>query len=42
MSRRFWPALLIEASSLEDPPDAEEFVAAALDDFAPQAIEDLA
>lgn len=39
---RIWPALLIEAPSLEDPPNAEELVAAALDDFAPQAIEDLA
>jgi ribosomal protein L11 methyltransferase len=39
---RVWPALLIEAASLTDPADAEEMVAAVLDDFAPQAIEDLA
>jgi ribosomal protein L11 methyltransferase len=39
---RSWPALVIEAPSLDDPPEAEEMVAAALDDFAPQAIEDLA
>ncbi len=39
---RLWPALLIEAASLEDPVDADELVAAALDDFTPQAIEDLA
>jgi ribosomal protein L11 methyltransferase len=42
MTSRLWPALVIEAPALDDPPDAEEFVAAALDDFAPQAIEDLA
>ena len=42
MSRRSWPALIVEAPSLDDPRDAEELVAAALDDFAPQAIEDLA
>lgn len=39
---RVWPALVIEAPALDDPPDAEELVAAALDDFDPQAIEDLA
>jgi ribosomal protein L11 methyltransferase len=39
---REWPALVIEAPALDDPPDAEELVAAALDDFSPQAIEDLA
>lgn len=39
---RAWPALVIEAASLDDPPDADELVAAALDDFSPQAIEDLA
>ena len=42
MSRRSWPALVIEAPALDDPADAEELVAAALDEFAPQAIEDLA
>jgi len=42
MSRRYWPALVVEAPSLDDPPEAEELVAAALDDFSPQAIEDLA
>lgn len=42
MSERDWPALVIEAPSLDDPAEAEELVAAALDDFAPQAIEDLA
>lgn len=41
MTHRLWPALVIEAPALDDPPDAEELVAAALDDFAPQAIEDL-
>jgi ribosomal protein L11 methyltransferase len=39
---RFWPSLEIEAPGLDDPPDAEELVAALLDDHAPQAIEDLA
>ena len=39
---RVWPALEIEAPSLDEPPDAEELVAALLDDHAPQAIEDLA
>jgi ribosomal protein L11 methyltransferase len=39
---RPWPALVIEARSLDEPPAADELVAAALDDFAPQAIEDLA
>jgi ribosomal protein L11 methyltransferase len=39
---RLWPALVVEAPSLEDPPQAEDLIAAALDDFAPQAIEDLA
>ena len=42
VSARSWPALVVEAPSLNDPPEAEELVAAALDDFAPQAIEDLA
>jgi ribosomal protein L11 methyltransferase len=37
-----WPALLIEAPSLDDPPDAADLVAALLDDFNPAAIEDLA
>lgn len=40
--RRTWPALVLEAPSVDDPPDAEERIAAFLDDFAPQAIEDLA
>lgn len=39
---RLWPALEIEAPGLDDPPDADELVAALLDDHAPQAIEDLA
>jgi ribosomal protein L11 methyltransferase len=39
---RSWPALVIEAVTLDDPLDAEELVAATLDDFGPQAIEDLA
>jgi ribosomal protein L11 methyltransferase len=39
---RLWPALVVVASALDDPPDAEELVSAVLDDFAPQAIEDLA
>ena len=38
---RVWPALLIEAPGVGDPPDAEELVSALLDDYAPQAIEDL-
>ena len=38
---RVWPALLIEAPGIADPPEAEELVAALLDDHAPQAIEDL-
>ena len=42
VTERSWPALVIEAAALDDPPEAEELVAAALDDFAPQAIEDLA
>lgn len=40
--KRVWPALVVEAASLDDPADAEELVAAVLDDFSPQAIEDLA
>ena len=39
---RLWPALVVEAPALDDPPDAEELVSAVLDDFAPLAIEDLA
>ena len=39
---RAWPALLVEAPSLDDPPEAADGVAALLDDFAPAAIEDLA
>jgi ribosomal protein L11 methyltransferase len=39
---RLWPALEIEAPALDDPPGADELVAALLDDYAPQAIEDLA
>jgi ribosomal protein L11 methyltransferase len=39
---RLWPALVIEARSLDEPPDADELVAAALDEFAPEGIEDLA
>lgn len=39
---RLWPALEIEAPGLDNPPEADELVAALLDDYAPQAIEDLA
>ena len=40
--RRLWPAVVIEATSLDDPPQADELLAAVLDDYAPLAIEDLA
>ena len=40
--RRHWPAVVIEARSLDDPPQADELLAAVLDDYAPLAIEDLA
>ena len=39
---RSWPAVVVEAVSLDDPPEADELLAAVLDDFAPLAIEDLA
>ncbi|MGE3885258.1 MAG: 50S ribosomal protein L11 methyltransferase [Vicinamibacterales bacterium] len=39
---RLWPALVVEAPAIDDPPDGEDLVAALLDDFSPQAIEDLA
>ncbi|MCC7126061.1 MAG: 50S ribosomal protein L11 methyltransferase, partial [Acidobacteria bacterium] len=39
---KLWTALLIEAPSLDDPQDADEHVAALLDDYSPLAIEDLA
>ena len=39
---RLWPAVVIEAISLDDPPQADELLAAVLDDYAPLAIEDLA
>lgn len=39
---RVWPAVVIEASSLDDPAEADELLAAVLDDYAPLAIEDLA
>jgi len=39
---RVWPAVVIEATSLDDPPQADELLAAVLDDHAPLAIEDLA
>ena len=39
---RDWPALVIKARALNDPPEAEELLAALLDDFNPAAIEDLA
>lgn len=42
MASRSWPALVIQARALNDPPDAEELLAALLDDFSPVAIEDLA
>ena len=41
MTTRLWPALVIQAPALDDPPEAEEVLAAALDDYKPQAIEDL-
>jgi len=37
-----WPALVIRATSLDDPPHADDRIAALLDDFSPAAIEDLA
>jgi ribosomal protein L11 methyltransferase len=42
LPRRFWPAVVIEATSLDNPAQADELLAAVLDDFAPLAIEDLA
>src|SRR5918995_2227298 len=40
--RRMWPAVVIEAVALDEPPMADELLAAVLDDYAPLAIEDLA
>ncbi len=40
--RRQWPALVVKAKALADPPDAEDMLAALLDDHSPVAIEDLA
>ena len=37
-----WPALILRARSLDDPPQADETIAALLDDYSPSAIEDLA
>jgi ribosomal protein L11 methyltransferase len=42
LANRGWPALIIKARALNDPPDGEELLAALLDDFSPVAIEDLA
>jgi ribosomal protein L11 methyltransferase len=39
---RTWPAIVIEAVALDDPPLADELLAAVLDDYSPLAIEDLA
>ena len=39
---RAWPALVIRAGAIGDPPDAEELLAALLDDWTPLTIEDLA
>ena len=37
-----WPALVLHAFDLGDPPDADDAVGALLDDYTPAAIEDLA
>jgi ribosomal protein L11 methyltransferase len=37
-----WPALVVRAIALDDPPQADEALAALLDDYSPAAIEDLA
>lgn len=42
ITMRQWPALIVKAKSLADPPDAEDMLAALLDDHSPVAIEDLA
>ncbi len=42
MGSRTWPALELRAASLTDPADADEVLAALLDDYSPVAIEDLA
>lgn len=39
---RVWPALVLRAPALDDPPGAEDAVLAVFDDFPPAAIEDLA
>lgn len=36
-----WPALVVRAKAIDDPPDAEDMLAALLDDHSPVAIEDL-
>ena len=42
MASRHWPALELQALSLTDPANADELLAALLDDYSPIAIEDLA
>lgn len=37
-----WPALVIRAKAIDDPPNADDELSALLDDFSPAAIEDLA
>ncbi|MEO8680529.1 MAG: 50S ribosomal protein L11 methyltransferase [Vicinamibacterales bacterium] len=37
-----WPALIVRATTLDDPPHADDALSALLDDYAPAAIEDLA
>jgi ribosomal protein L11 methyltransferase len=39
---RLWPALVVEAPAIDNPPEADELVSALLDDFTLEAIEDLA
>jgi ribosomal protein L11 methyltransferase len=39
---RDWPALVIRAKAINDPPNADDELSALLDDFSPAAIEDLA
>lgn len=36
-----WPALVLRAVALDDPPQADEALAVLLDDYSPAAIEDL-
>lgn len=39
---RDWPALVVRATAIDDPPNADDELAALLDDYSPAAIEDLA